>query len=680
MDVREMSTHSQQKKRRITITSALPYANGDIHLGHMVEHLITDMWARFQKMRGHDCVAICADDTHGAPIMIKAKKLGLKPEDFIKEVQVRHEKDLQDFEVNYDHYSNTNTELNRSHCDLFYKALRDSKNIYSKEMQQFYCEHDKMFLPDRFVVGSCPKCQTPNQHGDSCESCGAVYEPTEIKDPSCALCSKTPVVKNSKHQFVNLAKFSDFLKSWVSKHVDSGIVKKLDEWLNSGLKDWCLTRDAPYFGFELPDHPGKFYYVWFDAPIGYLSASKEWCKKNNKDIKDFWQNKDAEIYHNVGKDIVYFHALFWPVMLKAAGYNTPTKVFVHGMLTINGEKLSKSRGTFINARTYLNHLPATYLRYYLGSKLSDNIADLDLNLDDFVAKVNSDLIGKITNIASRGFQMLNKNFAGELAKDLDSEAKELIEIAQKSSETIAEHFEKRQFAKALVCIRELADQTNKYFDDNKPWKLIKEDRQKTQIILTAILNIFRILAIYLKPVIPSYSKKAAELFVEKDYLWADAQKTLRAQKVAKFSRLLDRIEPKKIKKIIEESKTVMQETQTQTQKTDSNTITIDDLAKIDLRVATIVEASLVEGADKLVRLRVDLGQELGEKQIFAGIKASYQPEDLTGTKVVVVNNLKPRKMKFGLSEGMLLAAAGKDTDSAWLVRPDLGAKAGMSIS
>lgn len=541
------------QERNIVITSALPYANGDIHLGHMVEHLITDFWARFQKMRGHKCLAICADDTHGAPMMITARKKGVSPESLIDEMRERHLEDFKAFQVHYDHYSSTHSKMNEHYCHEFFKSIKDKGAIEERTITQLYCNHDKMFLPDRFVKGSCPKCHSEDQYGDSCDSCGAVYETLDLVKPSCSLCSNEPVKKDSKHLFVTLDRFSSFLKEWVPQHTDESVSNKLSEWLEKdGLKDWCLTRDEPYFGFQVPG-TDKYYYVWFDAPIGYLSATREWCDLNGEKVEDYWKNPKSEIYHNIGKDIIYFHSLFWPVMLKQAGWKSPTKIFVHGMLTMNGKKLSKSKGTFINARTYEKHLDPLYLRYYFACKLTNSIVDFDLNSEDFVSRVNSDLIGKITNIASRGFQMLAKNFDGNLSV-MDKDGAEIFKKAQDLSVQIAKDYEERNFSKVILSVREIADSANKFFDEKTPWRLIKEDKEETQKILTSTVNIFRLLAIYLKPILPSYVEKVEGLFYEEAYNWNSLGKSLENQKLAPFSHLLKRIELASLEKIIEESK------------------------------------------------------------------------------------------------------------------------------
>ena len=490
-----MSTSDQ---RNIVITAALPYANGSIHLGHMVEHTMVDFWTRFQKMRGHNCTLICADDTHGTPIMINAKKQGITPEQLIAKSKKEHLEDFSAFGIAYDNYSSTNDEANRELANTIYTHLRDNGHIEQKEIEQYYCEHDKMFLPDRYVKGTCPKCKAEDQYGDGCEVCGAVYDAAELIKPSCTICGNLPVLKNTSHAFLNLENFRSFLEPWVKDHTAPEVAKKLQEWLGDKLQSGCISRDAPYFGFEVPGLKDKFYYVWFDAPVGYISSFKEYCDRNGKNYKEEWDK--AEIYHCIGKDIVYHHALFWPSMLKGSGFNTPKEILVHGMLKVNGTKMSKSRGTFVQAATYIKHLQADYLRYYLACKMTSGIEDLDLNWDDFCARVNSDLIGKITNVASRGAQMLAK-LDSKMTK-LDDEGKTLVELAQSKSELIAEFYEERNFSKAMLEIRSIADEANKYFDKYEPWKLVKVDEEKTKVVLTTILNMFRTMAVYLKPVLP----------------------------------------------------------------------------------------------------------------------------------------------------------------------------------
>ncbi len=541
------------QKRRILVSSALPYANGDIHLGHLVEHLITDFWVRFQKMRGQDCLAICADDTHGAAIMIAARKQDISAEELIARAQEQHIQDFKDFQIVYDHYSSTHSTANRELCNTIYAKLRDAKHIYAKAVEQYFCENDKIFLPDRFVKGTCPNCKAENQYGDSCDVCSATYMPVDLANPSCSLCGSKPILKSTEQYFVRLEDFRVFLQKWVPEHTNEAIARKLQEWLDEQLRDWCISRDAPYFGFEIPDCPGKFFYVWFDAPIGYISTTKEWCDLHKRDYREFWADPSTEIFHNIGKDIIYFHTLFWPAMLHCAGLTTPKDVWVHGMLTANGEKLSKSRGTFINARSYLNHLAPEYFRYYLACKLSNAITDIDLNFQDFIARVNADLIGKITNVASRSAQLLQKKMDGRLGKIPAGEGMSLINKAREEQTILAEYFEARQFSKALLAIRGLADSVNKYFDDHKPWLLIGEDPETVRGILTCALNVFRIMCVYLKPILPEYVRKVEALFGEEAYTWETANTVLEDRLLQPFVHLLSRIDEKAVDKILLET-------------------------------------------------------------------------------------------------------------------------------
>ncbi len=552
--------------RRIIATSALPYANGAIHIGHLVEYLQTDFWVRFQKMRGHDALYICADDTHGTPIMIRARKEGITPEELIAASQKDHEEDFAKFQVHFDSYYSTHSPENKEWAGKFFKAMEEKGHIEVKSIQQSYCEHDKMFLPDRFVVGTCPVCSSDGQYGDSCDNCGATYAPTDLKNPKCSICSNPPVKKASEHLFFKLNDFRVFLQEWVPQHTQSEVSNKLKEWLDEELRDWDISRDAPYFGFEIPGHPGKYFYVWVDAPIGYISSTQKWCDKNGKDLTEFWNADETEIYHFIGKDIVYFHTLFWPAMLKTVGLKTPNKVFVHGFLTVNGEKMSKSKGTFIAAKKFQEFLDPTHLRYYYACKLN-GIGDLDLSFDDYASRVNSDLIGKITNLGSRGAQMINKKFDGKTTEPTE-EGQKLIEWAQGKSETIAKLYEELNFAKAMVEIREIADKANEYFDHMAPWKLIKEDPKTTQDILTDILAIFTIMTVYLKPIMPEYAKKVEMLFGYPELMWNDAQivktnQSLPNPKVLDvlfgstlntFQHLSQRVDTAKVDELIEASK------------------------------------------------------------------------------------------------------------------------------
>ncbi len=666
------------QKRRIVATGALPYANGPIHIGHLVEYLQVDFWTRFQKLRGHECLYICADDTHGTPIMVKARELGVTPEDYIAQSKADHMRDFADFGIEFDYFGSTNDPENKQLAEEFYAKMREAGHTDIRDIEQLYCEHDKMFLPDRFVKGTCPVCASKDQYGDSCDVCGSTYAPIEMKDARCTICGTTPVQRKSSHVFFKLDHFREFLKEWVPKHTSSEVANKLSEWTSGELRDWDISRDKPYFGFEIPGLKDKFFYVWVDAPIGYISSTLNWCKQHGRDLKDYWQDPTTEIYHFIGKDIVYFHCLFWPAMLKTAGYNLPREVFVHGMLTVNGEKMSKSKGTSVTARKYLEHLDPMYLRYYYACKINGHLHDVDLNLEDFAGRVNSDLIGKITNLGSRGGQMLSKRLEGRMGR-LSGDALKLVELAQSKSEEIANHYEKRDFGKAMTEVRALADEANRYFDERAPWKLINTDPEATREVLTSILNVFRLLTIYLAPILPKYADRVAKLMGEKPYVWKDIATTLTDHKIGEYEHLAVRIEMPKIQQMIEESKVTDTKTAVKAApaKAEAGPIEIDDFMKVDLRIAKILSAEEVEGADKLIRLKVDLG-ELGERQIIAGIKSAYAAASLVGRLTVVVANLKPRQMKFGISEGMVLAAGpgGKDL---FILSPDSGAQPGQKV-
>jgi methionyl-tRNA synthetase len=711
------SPSSTQKTRTIIATAALPYANGAIHIGHLVEYIQADIWTRFQKMRGHECLYICADDTHGTPIMVKAREMGITPEQLIARSHEEHAKDFSDFGVGFDIYSSTNSAENRALAEEFYIKMRDGDHTATRSIQQLYCEHDKMFLPDRFVKGTCPKCGATDQYGDSCDKCGSTYSTFELKNPACAMCGSTPVEKGSEHIFFKLNDFNAFVREWMPTHTQKEVAAKLLEWFNEPLRDWDISRDAPYFGFEIPGHTDKYFYVWVDAPVGYVSSTWQYLKKNyGRDADDrfnaIWREgwtsgakHPVEIYHFIGKDITYFHCLFWPAMLKAANFRLPNHVFVHGHLTVNGEKMSKSKGTSITARTYLNHLDPMYLRYYYACKLTGSVNDLDLNVTDFVNRVNSDLIGKITNLGSRGAQMLKKRIDGKMG-ELKGEGLKLVELAQSKAALIAEHYENRDYSKAITEIRDLADEANKYFDEKAPWNMIKDNVEGTREVLTATLNFFRLLAIYLKPVLPAYADKVAKLLGEKPYTWADHAIVLTNREISEYEHLATRVEAEKFDQIIADSlpkeakapaakveakpaaagkTTAAQASATGKPVASAATsgnelapeIDFEEFAKTDLRIAKIIAAEEIVEADKLLRLKVDLGP-LGQRQIIAGIKSAYKAQDLVGRLTVIVANLKPRKMKFGMSEGMVLAAGpgGKDL---FILSPDSGAEPGQKV-
>lgn len=695
------------------VTMALPYANGAIHIGHLVGYMQADFWVRWNKMNGRDCIYICGDDTHGTPIMVKARELGITPEEFVGKSYSEHVQDFSDFGIKFDNYGSTNSDENRKLAEEFYIKMRDAGHTNVRPREQLWCDHDKMFLPDRFVKGVCPKCGALEQYGDSCDTCGSTYAATDLKNPHCAICGSVPSLKSSDTISFKLSDFREFLAKWVPEHAPLEVANKLAEWINGELLDWDISRDAPYFGFKIPGFDSKYFYVWLDAPIGYISSSEQWCnspagRAGGYTVNDYWLpveagGKPAEIYHFIGKDIIKFHCLFWPAMLKTAGRKLPSAIFVNGFLTVNGEKMSKSKGTFVSARAYLNHLDPSYLRYYFASKLNSQLQDIDLGLEDFANRVNSDLVGKITNLGSRGAQMLSKRLGGTMAKSLDADGAALLSRAQRRQAIIGEHFEKRDFAKALGEIREIADDANKYFDEKAPWNLIKTDEEQTRQVLTSTLNVFRLIAINLKPILPEYSDKVAQLLGEKSYAWTDGEKVLTGTKVGEYSHLATRIEKANIDQMIESSKEeVKKVTDTRTAANpgtkpaptaaksapatsaalaEAGVLDIETFGKVDLRIGKIVKAEAIPEADKLLKLQIDLGP-LGTRQIFAGIKAAYDPAKLEGRLTVVVANLAPRKMKFGMSEGMVLAAsdpAGGGGKDLFILSPDAGAKPGDRV-
>ncbi|MGI6496000.1 MAG: methionine--tRNA ligase [Kiritimatiellia bacterium] len=666
--------------RRILVTSALPYANGAIHLGHLVEYLQTDFWVRFQKMRGHDCIYLCADDTHGTPIMIRARKEGRTPEEVIAESWQEHTRDFADFQVKFDNYYTTHSPENQALCNRIFAELDKNGALLATSIRQLYCPSCAMFLPDRFVKGTCPKCDAANQYGDSCDACSSTYSPADLKDAHCATCgSRDLETREAEHILFNVARYKEYLRDWIDGHTPADVARKLMEWFGDDqeLLPWDISRDAPYFGFEIPGHPGKYFYVWLDAPVGYLATLANWCDRNGQSFEDWWQDPQVEKYHFIGKDIVRFHCLFWPALLHAAGLESPTRVFVHGFLTVNGEKMSKSKGTFINARTYLDHLPAQALRYYYACKLNGTTDDIDLNLEDFVGRVNSDLVGKVTNLASRGAQMLHKNFGGQTGT-MDAEGRELVGKARSRADEIARHYEARDFSKMIVEVRDLADLANQYFDGKAPWSLVKTDPEAVRQVLTSTLNLFRVLAIYLQPVLPEYAAKVAGLFREEPYVWADLLKDIENRAIAPYAYLATRIDNKDVEAVVADSAESMAPAAPASPiQPLAPQIAIDDFAKIDLRVARILAAETVEGADKLLRLTVDAG-EGRTRQIFSGVRKDFAPETLAGKSVVIVANLAPRKMRFGVSEGMVVFAANPDGSFA-LVSADPAALPGATV-
>jgi methionyl-tRNA synthetase len=683
------------KPRQILVTSALPYANGPIHLGHMLEYIQTDIWVRFQRLRGNDCIFVCADDAHGTPIMLKARELGITPEELVARTGEEHRRDFDDFHISVDNYYTTHSPENRELATLIYTRLKAAGHIAVRSIRQFYDEQAKMFLPDRFIKGACPRCGTPDQYGDACENCGSTYSPADLINPVSVISGTRPVEKESEHYFFKLGDFTDFLKGWMTtSKLHPAVRAKLDEWFQMGLQDWDISRDAPYFGFEIPDAPGKYFYVWLDAPIGYMASFKNLCddpKKNPSGklrFEDFWgKDSQCELYHFIGKDITYFHTLFWPAMLHGAGFRTPTAVYAHGFLTVNGQKMSKSRGTFIKARTYLDHLNPEYLRYYFAAKLGPGVDDIDLNLDDFTQRVNSDLVGKYINIASRAAGFLHKYFGGRIAKlgPISSALfNQQTDFNIELTASVPNAYELRAFGGAIRLIMQCADRMNGTWDSERPWELARsgqtEVNGKLHDVSSMAIQAFRLLTIALKPVLPALAKQAEHFLNVSTLTFDDMNIPLPENHVIHpYEHLMIRVEPDKIKNLVEASKEDLVKSPT---KAGANMepifpeISYDDFAKLDLRIARILKAEHIEGADKLLRLTLDLGGET--RNVFAGIKSAYAPEQLEGKLTVMVANLAPRKMKFGVSEGMVLAAGpgGKDI---WLLEPHPGAQPGMRV-
>ncbi len=664
------------------VSSALPYANGYIHMGHLVEYIQSDIWARFQKLRGHQCTYVCAADAHGTPIMIKAREEGITPEELVTRVSQEQHEDLQAFDVAFDNFYTTHSEENEQLVSRMFLALRDADYVYTKTIEQAFDEQEKLFLPDRFVSGTCPRCKSEKQYGDACEVCGATYTPNDLIDPVSVISGSKPVWKESEHYFFRLSEFDERLRTWIeSANLHQNITSKLEEWFAAGLKDWDISRDEPYFGFLIPGTKDKYFYVWLDAPMGYVASFLNLCNRSDDlDFDEYWApGHDTEVYHFVGKDIVYFHTLFWPAVLEGSGFRLPNSVFAHGFLTVNGKKMSKSRGTFIRGRTYLDNLNPSYLRYYYAAKLGPGMDDIDLNFEDFVARVNSDLIGKLVNIASRCAGFISKRFDGQLADSLDDP--ELFVAFAAASEIIAEHYERREYSKAMRIVMSLADKANRYIENKKPWVMVKDDSSAdaVQTVCTQGLNMFRTLMIYLTPVIPSIAADTQALFREDPWTWDAAKTPLLARSISKYKPLLTRIEQSQVDKMVEESKQpdTAQPDTAGAEPSGPAEITIDDFKKVDLRIARISKAEAVEDADKLVRLTLDLGEET--REVYAGIKAAYSPEQLEGRLVIAVANLKPRKMRFGVSQGMVLAT-GPGGEDIFLLSADEGAKPGMRVT
>ncbi len=688
------------KRRRILITAALPYANGPIHLGHMVEYIQTDIWARFQRARGHEAYFVWADDTHGTPIMLHARKRGITPDQLIAQMSAEHQRDFHDFGLSHDHFGSTNSASNRAIVNDIWAKLLAKGHIETRTIEQCFDAEKKMFLPDRFIRGTCPKCGAKDQYGDSCEACGATYAPTDLIDPVSTLSNTAPVLRESEHFFVRLADFTDMLQQWIqSPALQDEVRNKLQEWFADGLRSWDVSRDAPYFGFEIPGQKDKFFYVWLDAPVGYMASFADFCANNpHLDFDSWWRpGSDTELYHFVGKDIIYFHALFWPAVLHGGGYRIPTAVFAHGFLTVNGAKMSKSRGTFIMARTYLDHLHADYLRYYFAARLGNGLGDIDLQLDDFRQRVNADLIGKLINIASRCAGFIHRLNDGMLAGELPDP--ELYQHFLDQQEIIATDFEQRNYQAAVRKVMALADQANQYLAEQAPWQLARHDDHIPAAIAVCSqgLNLFRLLITWLAPVLPDTAARAFEFLnlpaAATPGLWSTLSQPLLNHRIDVYQPLLQRIEASQITAIIADSKASLAQIEQAPNNTDSQpdtnqasmndtaqqppTIGIDDFLKVDLRVARIVQAEAVAGADKLLRLTLDLGDQ--QRQVLAGIKTAYTPEQLQDRLTVVVANLAPRTMRFGVSEGMLLAAGEPEHGGPFLLSPDSGAKPGQRV-
>ena len=677
-----------QKNRTILVTSALPYANGPIHIGHMVEYIQTDIWVRFQRLRGQHCLYVCADDAHGTPIMLRARQQGTTPEALIAASAKEHQADFADFNVRFDNYHSTHSEENRAFSEMVFERNQQAGHITSRTITQAYDAQENMFLPDRFIKGECPRCGAADQYGDNCEACGATYSPTELKNAVSAISGTTPIEKETEHLFFKLTDFEDQLKEWIKAgHLQPEVANKVEEWFETGLQEWGISRDAPYFGFEIPGHPDKYFYVWMDAPIGYMASFRNLCDRTPElDFERYWKSdSDTELYHFIGKDIINFHALFWPAMLSGAKLRTPTAIYAHGFLTVDGQKMSKSRGTFIKARTYLDHLNPEYLRYYFAAKLGSGVDDLDLNLADFVLRVNSDLVGKVVNIASRCAGFINKRFDGRLSAECTEP--DLYRSFIDDGKAIAESYEQREYGQAIRKIMALADRANQYIDANKPWVLAREEgkEQTVQDVCSVGLNLFRVLITYLQPVLPRMATEV-ESFLNLPVLTWDAIDTpLTGHNINKFKPLMTRVEQEKIDAMLEDSRDSLgtpaatpAADDSGAQKIDpiADTVSFEDFAKLDLRIARISKAAHVEGADKLLQLTLDIGGET--RNVFAGIKSAYSPEALEGKLTVMVANLAPRKMRFGVSEGMVLAA-GPGGSELFVLHPDEGAEPGMRV-
>jgi len=682
--------------RTIVVTSALPYANGPIHIGHLVEYIQTDIWVRFHKISGDRCYYFCADDTHGTPVMISARKAGISPEQLIEGVHREHATDFSRFHVEFDNYYTTHSPENRAFAETIFERLNRAGSIVKRDVEQTYCEKDQMSLPDRYVRGTCPRCGSPDQYGDSCEVCGSTYRPTDLVNPRCSVCGTPPVIRVSQHYFFRLANYEKQLKElFAGGYTQRSVANKLEEWFKVGLEDWDISRDGPYFGFKIPGEQDKYFYVWLDAPIGYMASTKNYCDRHGLSFDELWNSPANELYHFIGKDIMYFHALFFPAMLIGSGFKPANKLFVHGFLTVNGEKMSKSRGTFIRASTCADHLDPEFLRYYYASKLTDTVDDIDLAVHDFIGKTNGDLVGKYANLASRSGPMLTRQLGGRLGT-LDAEGRQLVEKLVAAKDQIIRDYEGLNYATAVRTISMLADEANRYVEQKQPWATAKTDPEKTRTTLTAVLNAMTVLTIYLKPILPKFAEKVERFLRTGDLSFADVEGTLENREIGTFERLFERIDEEQVNAMIEQSKEgqvprpqaassapaatpapAAQPATAAPQGDFKPECTIDDFAKLDLRIARVASAERVQGADKLLRLVLDVGTV--QRTVMAGIALAYKPEDLVGRLVVYFANLKPRQMKFGLSEGMILASGsgGKDV---FMLSVDPGAGPGQKVS
>jgi methionyl-tRNA synthetase len=668
-------------KRTILVTSALPYANSSLHLGHVVEYVQTDVWVRFQRLRGHRCLYVCASDAHGTPTMLRAEQEGTTPDVLVERITAEHRRDFATYRISVDNYLTTHSPENEELTTELYRRLVAGGFVTRKTIKQAYDEQRQMFLPDRYVKGTCPNCGSPEQYGDSCENCGATYSPLDLKDAVSTVSGTKPSVRESEHLFLKLSAFEDELSKWVPQHVDAALARKLDEWFKAGLKDWDISRDAPYFGFRIPGERDKYFYVWFDAPIGYMASFLNLCRRLGLDFEEFWGAASRhELYHFIGKDIPYFHALFWPAMLSGAGYRKPSGLFVHGHVTVDGQKISKRRGNFVTASAFAAKIDPDYLRYYYASKLGPTADDLDLNLADFVAKVNSDLVGKLVNIASRCAGFVHKLGGGRLADRLPEP--DLYAEFAAAADDLAEDFEQREYSRAVRKIMALADRANQYIDEKKPWIMAKDAGAAAEVVAvcTLGLNLFRALIVYLKPIVPALAARAEALLAGGELRWQDAATPLVGTKIAKFEALLTRVELATVESLMKSATTEAKAVSTPSSDAApraNGEIDLEEFQKTELRVARVVEASYVDGADKLLKLKLDVGDE--ERTVFSGIRSSYEPAALTNRLVILVANLAPRKMRFGVSQGMVLAASG-DEPGIFLLSPDSGAKPGMKVS